>query len=93
MRKLRPGDPCPCCGMPIKTQDPSILLLLSAMADIMGKPVPLRCGECPVAIASEIDGYAACPFTLPEEDNLWREDAICDLEIVSLRDGTEERNG
>lgn len=26
---LRPGDPCPCCGQPIKTKDPAILALLT----------------------------------------------------------------
>lgn len=26
---LKPGDPCPCCGQPIKTQDPEILRLLT----------------------------------------------------------------
>lgn len=26
---LKPGDPCPCCGQPIKTKDPDILELLT----------------------------------------------------------------
>ena len=26
---LKPGDPCPCCGQPIKTNDPAILALLT----------------------------------------------------------------
>lgn len=26
---LKPGDPCPCCGQPIKTKDPAILALLT----------------------------------------------------------------
>lgn len=26
---LKPGDPCPCCGRPIKTSDPDKLLVLS----------------------------------------------------------------
>lgn len=30
---LRPGDPCPCCGEPIKTKDPDTLLLLSLIRD------------------------------------------------------------
>lgn len=29
MEILKPGDPCPCCGQPIKTTDPEALLLLS----------------------------------------------------------------
>lgn len=30
---LKPGDPCPCCGQPIKTQDPEILRLLTYIRD------------------------------------------------------------
>ena len=26
---LKTGDPCPCCGQPIKTNDPAILSLLT----------------------------------------------------------------
>lgn len=26
---LKPGDPCPCCGQPIKTKDTAILALLT----------------------------------------------------------------
>lgn len=29
MALLKPGDPCPCCGEPILTNDPEKLLLLS----------------------------------------------------------------
>ena len=29
---LRPGDPCPCCGQPIKTDDPDMLMVLSWIA-------------------------------------------------------------
>lgn len=32
MKILHRGDPCPCCGQPIKTKDPEILLLLSVIA-------------------------------------------------------------
>lgn len=32
MKQLRKGDPCPCCGQPIKTDDPDILRLLSLIA-------------------------------------------------------------
>ena len=85
MRKLRPGDPCPCCGMPIKTEDPSILLLLSAMADIMGKPVPLRCGECPVAMDLGVPGGVLCPFLREHGQRCADEDDLCDLEVVAYR--------
>ena len=34
---LKPGDPCPCCGMPIKTDDPDRLLALNWLAYVMGK--------------------------------------------------------
>lgn len=30
---LKRGDPCPCCGQPIKTNDPQLLLLLTLMRD------------------------------------------------------------
>lgn len=29
IRLLHPGDPCPCCGQPIKTREPERLWLLS----------------------------------------------------------------
>ena len=32
MKILKPGDPCPCCGQPIKTDDPYVLMLLSYLA-------------------------------------------------------------
>lgn len=31
---LKPGDPCPCCGQPIKTNDPEILSLLTYIQEI-----------------------------------------------------------
>lgn len=33
MKTLKTGDPCPCCGRPIKTKDPDVLYLLSWIAD------------------------------------------------------------
>lgn len=30
---LKPGDPCPCCGQPIKTTDPAILAFLTHIRD------------------------------------------------------------
>lgn len=32
MRILKPGDTCPCCGMPIQTADPDALFVLSIIA-------------------------------------------------------------
>ena len=32
MKILKPGDPCPCCGNPIKTTDPHDLYVLSVLA-------------------------------------------------------------
>ena len=29
IRRLRRGDPCPCCGQPIETDDPDVLALLT----------------------------------------------------------------
>lgn len=33
IKMLRPGDPCPCCGQPIKTTDPAILAFLTNIRD------------------------------------------------------------
>ena len=30
---LKPGNPCPCCGQPIKTKDPAMLALLTHIRD------------------------------------------------------------
>ena len=30
---LKPGDPCPCCGQPIKTTDPKFLALLTYISE------------------------------------------------------------
>lgn len=30
---LKTGDPCPCCGQPIKTSDPAILAVLTHIRD------------------------------------------------------------
>lgn len=38
MRVLKTGDPCPCCGKPIRFTDPDALRLLAMMADILGLP-------------------------------------------------------
>ena len=35
MKMLKTGDKCPCCGQPIVTEDERLLLILSAMNDIM----------------------------------------------------------
>lgn len=35
MRTLKTGDPCPCCGMPIKSTDPDKLRMLAMLADFM----------------------------------------------------------
>ena len=33
IKMLKPGDPCPCCGQPIKTKDPAILAMLTHIRD------------------------------------------------------------
>lgn len=38
MRKFKKGDPCPCCGQPIKTDNPEVLYLLSWIADMRRIP-------------------------------------------------------
>lgn len=37
MRLLKTGDPCPCCGQPIRTDDPDRLLALNWLAWVLGK--------------------------------------------------------
>lgn len=32
-KTLKQGDPCPCCGQPIKTTDPAILAFLTHIRD------------------------------------------------------------
>jgi len=39
-RLLKKGDPCPCCGSPIPTDDPVTLGLLSIIAHDLGLPMP-----------------------------------------------------
>lgn len=34
---LKPGDPCPCCGEPIKTDDPDALLMLNWIVALKGE--------------------------------------------------------
>ena len=33
IKMLKQGDPCPCCGQPIKTTDPAMLALLTHIRD------------------------------------------------------------
>lgn len=33
MKPLKTGDPCPCCGMPIKSTNPEMLRLLTDIRD------------------------------------------------------------
>lgn len=37
LTRLKPGDPCPICGQPIKTEDPEALFVLSVLADLIGE--------------------------------------------------------
>lgn len=41
MKLLKPGDPCPCCGRPLKEGLPmETVLMLSLLAERMSAPVP-----------------------------------------------------
>ena len=35
LTQLRPGDPCPICGQPIKRDDPEALFVLSVLANLI----------------------------------------------------------
>ena len=37
---LQTGDPCPCCGRPIKSEDPEVLALLTLIRDSMALAEP-----------------------------------------------------
>ena len=45
MEFLKTGDPCPCCGQPIKTKDKDTLLLLSWIGRYRRLPSPGEIGE------------------------------------------------
>ena len=34
------GDPCPCCGQPIQTDDPVMLVALTYIAELLGAVRP-----------------------------------------------------
>lgn len=34
MKLLKTGDPCPCCGQPIKSKDPAILAMLTWISQV-----------------------------------------------------------
>lgn len=36
------GEPCPCCGQPIKTKDPTLLYLLGWIRQTGYKPIELE---------------------------------------------------
>ena len=36
MKPLKTGDPCPCCGQPIKSTNPEMLRLLTDIRDFGG---------------------------------------------------------
>ena len=35
IKQLKPGDICPICGQPIKTDDPEALFVLSVLANLI----------------------------------------------------------
>ena len=35
IKRLSRGDPCPCCGQPIQTDDPFTLGVISALAELL----------------------------------------------------------
>lgn len=40
MKDLKTGDPCPCCGQPIRTRDPETLYLLTWIKKMQRFPIP-----------------------------------------------------
>lgn len=39
---LQKGDPCPCCGQPIKTSDPELLRLLTYIRDTKANAIACK---------------------------------------------------
>lgn len=39
-RFLKKGDPCPCCGQPLATDNKLILVLMTSLAEMLGLPLP-----------------------------------------------------
>lgn len=50
-KRLRTGDPCPCCGQPIRTTDPQLLELLSQIA---ADPL-YRAAVCNILVSQDDD--------------------------------------
>jgi len=34
MKSLKTGDPCPCCGQPIRSKDPAVLMVLTWISQV-----------------------------------------------------------
>ena len=45
MKKLKKGDPCPCCGQPIKTNNPYVLRVLEWVKENGRLPSPEEINE------------------------------------------------
>ncbi len=74
MKLYRTGDLCPCCGQPIKLEDPQALWLFSAMMEMLGLPEAQeeekeppwshRCGSCRAAGSrTRRPGQILCPIS------------------------------
>ena len=57
MKQLKPGDPCPCCGRPIKSRDPDVLRLLGWVAENGRLPTVDKISEI---LRKETDGNDGC---------------------------------
>ena len=38
MKFLKTGDPCPCCGQPIRSKDPGLLAMLTWISQVRRLP-------------------------------------------------------
>lgn len=45
IKRLKPGDPCPICGQPIRTEDPKALLVMSVMAELVELSIEMAEGQ------------------------------------------------
>lgn len=69
MKIYKTGEPCPCCGQPIRLTDRSALRLFSIVVDMLGlegaaeaaASEPWKCGECKEDGTQLSSGYVVCP--------------------------------
>ncbi len=73
MRILKTGDPCPCCGMPLKLTDPDAFAAVAAEPDLSPHD-----GASWYKPDKEFQGRGGCPFYMGELLSGSRSTVLCD---------------